>query len=144
MSDANPTSSFKIPHWVIVKAPGLLPMQYTAHEIVEELRIPESTLRDWLLRGAPHSRDEYNHLWVNGRRFAAWVEEQRKSKHRSPRKLKEGEGYCMRCNQIVEMLDPIVRHIKGKLFHTKGQCPTCGCAINRGGRHGRTAELPQS
>ena len=144
MSDRSPTSSFKIPHSVIAKAPGLLPMQYTAHEISEEMSIPESTLRDWFMRGAPHTRDNYNHIWVNGPRFAAWVEEQRKLKHRSPRKLKEGEGYCMHCNQIVEMLDPIVRHIKGKLYHTKGQCPTCGCTINRGGRYGRTAELPQS
>ena len=143
MSEHNPSSCFKIPHMVIVKAPGLLPMQYTAHEIAEELNIPENTLRDWLLRGAPHSRDASNHLWVNGQQFAAWVEEQRKLKHHSPRKLKEGEGYCLRCNQIVFMLDPINRHIKGKLYHTKGKCPTCGCTINRGGRHGRTAELPQ-
>lgn len=143
MSELSSTSRFKIPHAVIVKAPGLLPMQYTAHEIAEELKIPESTLRDWFLRGAPHFRDDHNHIWVNGQRFSAWVEEQRKSNHRSPRKLKEGEGYCMRCNRIVEMLDPIIRHIKGKLYHTKGQCPACGCTINRGGRHGRTAELPQ-
>lgn len=144
MSEDIPSSTFKIPHMVIVKAPGLLPMQYTAHEIAEELCIPESTLRDWFLRGAPHFRDEYNHLWVNGQKFSAWIEEKRKAKaHRSSRKLKEGEGYCLRCNQIVEMLDPIVRHIKGKLYHTKGQCPACGCTINRGGRYGRTAELPQ-
>ena len=142
MSDLSSTSSLKIPHLVIVKAPGLLPMQYTAHEIAEELRIPESTLRDWLLHGAPHTRDERNHLWVNGQLFAAWVEDQRKSKHHTPRGLKDGEGYCMRCNKVVKILDPIVRHIKGKLYHIKGQCPTCGCMINRGGRYGRTAELP--
>ncbi len=144
MSEDIPSSTFKIPHLVIVKAPGLLPMQYTAHEIAKELRIPESTLRDWFLRGAPHFRDEYNHLWVNGQKFAAWIEEKRNAKtRRSTRKLKEGEGYCLRCNQIVQMVDPIVRHIKGKLYHTKGQCPTCGCIINRGGRYGRTAEFPQ-
>jgi len=143
MSENNPSSSFKIPHLVIVKAPGLLPMQYTAHEIAEELSIPESTLRDWFLRGAPHTRDERSHIWVNGQQFAAWVEDQRKSKHRSPHKLKEGEGYCLRCNQVVLMLDPTIHHIKGKLYHTKGKCPTCGCTINRGGRHGRTTELPQ-
>lgn len=143
MTEAIPrSSSFKIPHLVIVKAPGLLPMQYTAHELAEELCIPESTLRDWFLRGAPHTRDTRNHLWVNGEHFKAWVEEQRKAKRRSPRKLKDGEGYCLRCNQIVVMLDPTVKHIKGKLYHTKGKCPQCGCTINRGGRHGRTAELP--
>jgi Tfp pilus assembly protein PilV len=49
MTEAIPRSSrFKIPHLVIVKAPGLLPMQYTAQELAEELSISESTLRDWL------------------------------------------------------------------------------------------------
>lgn len=144
MTENNILSRFKIPHMVIVKAPGLLPMQYTAHEMAEELHIPETTLRDWFLRGAPHTRDEHNHLWVSGQDFSAWVEEQRKSKQRrSHRKLKDGEGYCLRCNQVVEMIDPIVRHIKGKLYHTKGKCPDCGCTINRGGRYGRAAELPQ-
>ena len=145
MTENNISCRFKIPHMVIVKAPGLLPMQYTAHEMADELHIPETTLRDWFLRGAPHTRDEHNHLWVSGQEFSAWVEEQRKSKqHRSHRKLKDGEGYCLRCNQVVEMIDPIVRHIKGKLYHTKGKCPVCGCTINRGGRYGKAAELPQS
>lgn len=135
-------SGFKIPHQVIVKAPGLLPMLYTPREIAEELSIPERTLRDWLLRGAPHSRDTRNHLWVHGLHFAAWVEVQRKSKqHLAGRKLREGEGYCLRCHQIVVMLDPVVKHIQGKLYHTKGRCPDCGCMIHRGGRHGHTPEL---
>ena len=145
MIDNVQSSTFKIPHLVIVKAPGLLPMHYTPREIAEELGIPESTLRDWILRGAPHFRDDHNHLWINGQKFAAWVEDLRNAKnHRARRRLKEDEGYCMRCNQIVKMVDPVVRHIKGQLYHLKGQCPNCGCAINRGGRYGRTAELPQS
>lgn len=145
MTNENSSSGFKIPHQVIVKAPRLLPMLYTAREMAEELALPEGTLRDWFLRGAPHTRDARNHLWVHGRHFADWIEEQRKSRRRrADRKLQEGEGYCLRCNQIVFMIDPVVRHIKGKLYHTKGRCPDCGCTINRGGRYGRTAELPQS
>jgi len=38
----------KLPHAVIIKAPGLLPMLYTPREICEELGVAESTLRDWL------------------------------------------------------------------------------------------------
>ena len=94
---------------------------WSAREIAEVLNIPEGTLRDWFSRGAPFSRDDHHHLWVHGQHFAEWVDVQRKSKHRSPRKLKEGEGYCMRCNQIVALVDPIIHHIKGKLYHTKGQ-----------------------
>ena len=137
-------SPLKIPHLVIVKAPGLLPMQYTVRELSEELHIPDSTLRDWFLHGAPYSRDEYNHLWVNGQQFAAWIERQRKARKRqASRSLKAGEGFCLHCNQIILISDPIVQPFKGKLYHIKGKCPRCGGTINRGGRYGRTAELPQ-
>ena len=44
----------KLPHNVIIKAPGLLPMLYTLREIWEELDIAESTLRDWLQLDVPH------------------------------------------------------------------------------------------
>ena len=87
MIDNVQSSTFKIPHLVIVKAPGLLPMHYTPREIAEELGIPESTLRDWILRGAPHFRDDHNHLWINGQKFAAWVEDLRNAKnHRARRR----------------------------------------------------------
>ena len=129
----------KIPHLVIVRAPGLLPMLYTLRELGEELDIPMSTLRDWLQVGAPHERDNRNHLWVNGESFAAWVKTQQKP--RPHRKLETGEGYCMHCNQITRLVSPEVRHIKGKLIHIKGKCPLCGHTVNRGGRYDRTTEL---
>jgi hypothetical protein len=144
MTNKNLTNSIKIPHLVIIKAPGLLPMQYKAREIAEELNIPESTLRDWLSRGAPHFRDPYNHIWIQGKEFSTWIEEQRQARmRRSSRKLKDQEGYCLRCNRIVLMINPLVHPIKGKMVLTKGQCPTCGCTINRGGRHDQPTELPQ-
>lgn len=68
----------KLPHAVIVKAPGLLPMLYTVRELADELSMPERTLRDWLLHGAPHTRVRLGHIWVNGQAFAAWVASQRK------------------------------------------------------------------
>jgi hypothetical protein len=37
-------------------------MLYTPREIAEDLDVPETTLRDWLNHGAPHSRDESNHI----------------------------------------------------------------------------------
>lgn len=129
----------KLPHTVIVKAPGLLPMLYTLREICEELGIPDSTLRDWLQAGVPHQRDTRDHLWINGESFAAWVKSRQKPKLH--RKLEEGEGYCLHCSQITQLISPEVRHIKGKLVHIKGKCPQCGHTINRGDRYGRTAEL---
>jgi hypothetical protein len=85
----------KLPHTVIVKAPGLLPMLYTPREICEDLHIAESTLRDWLHRGAPHQRDNRNRIWINGENFSVWVKEQRKPK--PTHTLEKDEAYCLYC-----------------------------------------------
>ena len=74
MSENQNTSNCRISRNVLIKAPGLLPMLYTPREIAEDLDVPETTLRDWLNHGAPHSRDESNHIWIDGRDFAAWVD----------------------------------------------------------------------
>lgn len=31
-------------------------------------------------------------------------------------------------------MDVSIKPMKGKLILIRGKCPTCGCAINRGGR----------
>lgn len=133
------TRHIKLPHLVIVRSPGLLPMLYTLREVCEELGIADSTLRNWLQAGAPYQRDSRDHLWINGEDFASWVKAQRKPK--APRKLMPDEGYCLHCNQVIHLLSPEVRHIKGKLVHIKGKCPQCGHPINRGGRYDRAAKL---
>jgi len=129
----------KLPHNVIIKAPGLLPMLYTPREICEELDIAESTLRDWLQIGVPHQRDNRNRIWLNGEEFARWVNNQRKPKVTN--KLNEDEAYCLRCNQISKLLSPQIQPIKGNLVLIKGTCANCGAVINRGARRDRTPEL---
>ncbi len=124
-----------LPHQVIVKAPGLLPMLYKVSELASDLEIPERTLRDWLDTGAPHHRDEKSHLWVNGQMFAKWVQENRKQKR--PASLADHQAYCLRCKKVVELIEPQVIHIKGKLINIQGSCPDCSCTINRGGRDGK-------
>jgi len=74
MSENQNTSNCRISRNVLIKAPGLLPMLYTPREIAEDLDVPETTLRDWLNHGAPHSRDGSNHIWIDGKEFAAWVD----------------------------------------------------------------------
>ncbi len=100
----------KLPHKVIIKAPGLLPMLYTPREICEELDIAESTLRDWLQIDVPHQRDNRNRIWINGEEFARWVNNQRK--HKTMNKLQEDEAYCLRCNQVSKLLSPQIQPIK--------------------------------
>ena len=139
MDDQKKTKRRKLPHSVIVKAPGLLQMEYKVREIAEELDTPDRTIRDWLKGGAPHLRDSQGHYWIRGDEFAAWVKAQKKSK--SKRKLSDGEAFCFRCNKVVRLVDPEMKKIKGKLVHFKGKCIDCGCKINRGGRLGKSEEL---
>ncbi len=129
----------KLPHNVIIKAPGLLPMLYTPREICEELDIAESTLRDWLQIDVPHQRDNRNRIWINGEEFARWVNNQRKPKVTN--KLNEDEAYCLRCNQVSKLLSPQIQPIKGNLVLIKGICANCGAVINRGAHRDRTPEL---
>ena len=129
----------KLPHNVIIKAPGLLPMLYTPREICEELDIAESTLRDWLQIDVPHQRDNRNRIWINGEEFARWVNNQRKPK--AAKKLTEDEAYCLRCNQVSKLLAPQIQPIKGNLVLIKGTCANCGAVINRGAHRDRTPEL---
>ncbi|TDA67662.1 MAG: DNA-binding protein [Chloroflexi bacterium] len=129
----------KLPHNVIIKAPGLLPMLYTPREICEELDIAESTLRDWLQIDVPHQRDNRNRIWINGEEFARWVNNQRKPKVTN--RLNEDEAYCMRCNQVSKLLSPQIQPIKGNLVLIKGTCANCGAVINRGAHRDRTPEL---
>jgi hypothetical protein len=132
MSQVNPYPRIKLPHTVIVKAPGLLPMLYTVRELADELSMPERTLRDWLLHGAPHTRDRLGHIWVNGQAFAGWVLSQRK-KAPGPR-LKPNEGYCLFCNRIVIVFNPTRRSSAGKLVYIQGLCPHCNGKVSRGAR----------
>ena len=129
----------KLPHNVIIKAPGLLPMLYTPREICEELDIAESTLRDWLQIDVPHQRDNRNRIWINGEEFARWVNNQRKPKVTN--KLNEDEAYCFHCNQVSKLLSPQIQPIKGNLVLIKGTCANCGAVINRGAHRDRTPEL---
>ena len=130
---ASVASYLKLPHSVIVRAPGLLPMLYRPSELAEELNVAAPTVRDWIEKGLPHQRDRRGHLWIDGRHVIEWVETVR----RRPQKPKSGDGeaYCFRCNQSVELCDPAVqRHSKQALL--SGTCPHCGGAIYRGSRNG--------
>jgi hypothetical protein len=84
------------------------------------------------MAGAPHSYDKKGHIWIDGRDFADWVAGLRKPKR--DRKLKDHEAFCVRCNLVVEMMNPTVNVVRGNLLIHKGKCPNCHRTINRGGR----------
>ncbi len=125
----------KLPHAVIVRAPGLLPMLYSPSEIEEELGIDARAVREWITRGLLHERDERGHIWINGRQLAEWVKAN--ADLRKQPALQTGEAYCLRCNTAVNMLDSIRLH-QGKRTFLQGVCPVCGTQIYRGIKHGQS------
>lgn len=123
----------RLPHTVVVRAPGLLPMLYSPHELAEELHTPAYIVREWLNKGLPYQRDAAHHVWINGREVAAWVEAARQARPRQP--LRPDEAFCVRCNRPVKLANP-TRTPRGKHQLLSGTCPECGTSIHRGVRHG--------
>ena len=130
----SPAQRLKLPHAVIVRAPGLLPMLYTLSELEAELGVPSRTMRDWLERGMPHQRDARDHVWIDGRQLATWVQTIQAARSRRPG-LNPDEAYCFRCNRPVKLAVSTVQS-QGKQALLCGICPGCGTAIHRGIRHG--------
>lgn len=135
-------TKIRIPHIVTVRAPGLLPMLYTLPELVSELGVPYSTLRNWLDCGAPHIRNNRGHIYINGLEFATWI--MGKKKQAKPGRLSADEGYCIRCNQAVPLLDTAIYQVSDKLIHKISNCPEYGGRVVRGGRNDRTKKLSEN
>lgn len=86
----------------------------------------------------PCQRDKARRVWVNGREFAGWIEQQRELK-RGPG-LAVDEAYCVRCRQAVKLVSP-TRRISGKRVLLQSNCQRCGAKINKGVANGEQREL---
>lgn len=118
----------RLPHCVIVRAPGLLPMRYRASELAQALGIKEWRVRDWMRRGAPFEHDGV-HDWLVGTRIAEWVERVR-SARRETRRLEDHEAWCLRCRAPVQMERVSLRK-RGAFWTIAGTCPTCGGKVRK-------------
>ncbi len=121
-----------LPHSVVVRAPGLLPMLYRPAELAVDLGVLDRVVREWLRRDLPHQRDERGHVWIDGREAAQWVNRIQRS--RSTPKLADDEAYCLPCHGSVKLLNP-TRTQHGKQIVLHGCCPNCGTSIHRGIRN---------
>lgn len=127
-------------HTHIIKLGRILNMMYKPAELAEEIEINIDTIyRSYLPAGLPCSRDHYGHIWIHGPSFVKWAKET-VAKHKKARSgLQLGQAWCMKCNQAVELIDPIVKPINRYLEMLQAHCPHCGKKVNRA----KARELPQ-
>lgn len=126
---SNKQKRYKLPHSVIVHAPGLLPMMYKTRELAEEFGVATQPVVTWAKNGVPHQRDRKGHIWIHGKTFATWVENQRGT--RSRKRMEDDQAYCFRCKKPVRVLNVEQRQID-RLTLLRGKCSICGTTVNRG------------
>ena len=129
----------KIPHSAIVVAPGLLPMYYSTGELSAELKVPRKTIILWIKNGLPYMRDNQNHIWIVGSECAIWIEAMRKAGLKKTT-LTDGEAFCFRCQKPVEIQNQHTQSVSGQ-FLLSGNCPLCGCKVNKGVRIDKPKQL---
>lgn len=107
----------------------LLPMEYRPREVARELGVsPDTLYRGWIPAGAPHRREADDTIWIVGTDLAAWL--QTLVRH-STVTLKEGEAFCLRCQQAVVMTGPLERVAAKYAWLIRGTCPQCGNRVAR-------------
>jgi len=103
-------------------------MFYTPSELAEDLNIDvRHVYRQLIPAGLPHTRDKAGHIWIHGPDVARWLSSIKSHK----RELAPNEAYCLRCRDIVTMVNP--KRVKMERFVLlKATCPNCQSKINRG------------
>jgi hypothetical protein len=104
----------------------LLNMMYTTNELANEIGVSARTVRRiYVPLGCPHTRNQQNHIMINGVAFREWY--QGMYKKRSPA---EDEAFCLTCGNVVKMVDPSPKELDG-LFYVVARCPNCGRNVAR-------------
>jgi len=126
-------NGIRLPHQVIVTAPGLLDMMYLPEELAEEMRVGKDLIDHAIQLGAPHWIDEDDTLYIHGTKFKLWVTDCRKP--RRERRLENHEAYCPRCKADTVLTDITIKDMSnGALIQIRGRCTKCGITICRAGR----------
>jgi len=131
-----PDRQVKMNRGLILKLSRLLNMLYKPRELAAELGVSAETVyRRYIPAGAPVVVDGQGVKWINGKHFATWAREVLETDRRGrlARTMSETHGFCMRCNQVVEMIDARRRphSLKAGTLQVSGKCPVCGAKVNR-------------
>ncbi len=113
----------------LVRTGHLLYMRYTPSELAQEIGCNTDTIyRSYVPAGCPHERDERGHLWIVGTAFREWAYA---TFSRKGAKMAEGQAYCLKCRQVVDILSPTECPTNRYLVMVKGKCAVCGTQVNR-------------
>lgn len=105
---------------------SLLNMMYKPSELGEEVGFSANQVyMVYVPLGCPHERDEFNHIWINGREFREWYFD-----NYQKAKLGKNEGFCLTCKQAVKLVNPKKRTKQG-LSYLVAECPDCGRTLAR-------------
>lgn len=108
-------------------------MKYKPSEIAEVLEVNVNTVyRNYLLNGCPNERDEKGNIWIIGTEFREWAQNEiaeRKNRIKIP--MDENQGWCVRCNLRVKMIDSKVVYSGGNREIIQSVCPICRTKVNR-------------
>lgn len=106
-------------------------MLYKPAEIAEEIGVSVDTIyRSYLPAGLPHIRDG-DDIWIHGPAFVAWAKETISKKKSERAGLPDGQAWCMKCNQAVQLVDPKIKTVNRYLELLQARCPQCGKIVNR-------------
>ncbi len=122
----------QLKHQHIVKLGRLLNMLYKPSEIAEEIGVATDTIyRSYLPAGLPYIYDGEGNIWIHGPAFVSWARETISKKKSERAGLPDGQAWCMKCNQAVQLIDPKIKVINRYLELMQARCPHCGGRVNR-------------
>jgi len=128
----SPEIRVRFPRPQIIKLSRLLDMEYKPSEIADEIGVsPWVVYNTYLHAGCPHRREKSGQIWIHGLSFAAWARSVNAADKKKPYSLQSDEAWCLKCNQVVKMLDAHERKLKSNLVMIYGQCSICGGKVNR-------------
>lgn len=122
----------RLPRRNTIRLGRILDMMYKPSEIAAEIDVTVATIyRSWMPAGLPHQRDADGSIWIHGPALVAWANETIAQNKKKRHPLKDGHGWCMKCNQVVPLQNPTPIYKNRYIEIVQAACPVCQTPVNR-------------
>jgi len=110
----------------------LLDMQYTVAELAAELGVsPDAIYRSHIPAGAPVQLDDKKRVWINGARYRDWFQQTVTVRGSRRKPMPADAAYCLRCNKVVQAINPRTAPHRRGVRQMTGRCPVCSGKVFR-------------